>query len=600
MNPRDRNQSHKTFNNFFSSSRFKSGAQSHGLGSENPSFRKVSSVGLESNPVSRNETNKDDFRASFGVCEPHNKVADMLCIDCNVNICLDCVLFDAHKDHKIENNHSFLDTTVQFSALKAKVQKMQSGLSQANQDFRDRLEQSKSNKRAEILNGFAELTKELEKSRMKALLDLGDYFDRVNETFKAVKSRVQTRLTEISDLLGGTHNASLKPDKLRQELRNLKSVISSESFCNPIGLEKVELDFRCDTIKAIRDFCDVRADSRLGQNAKKATEEEENLFQSFSSLVGDIKESLELKTGFKSPRNFLASEIAEEKPERENRLLEVCRSIDEDNLSNNSNRARDRPRHVPATNRSNAQSGVNTLSNSYNEQKINLYQSRNEAFIIRSEPQKEMKNSATMRTFSKSPMRNDLDAERGQHQKAESSKSPLNKGLRRISTLHSIELSKPNVKKSKVLPEDFQSHNTVSANRQAGRERALQILNSASATRACVVDLSNFNLDDQFFAANGPLIRSLKSVRHLIINNNAIRDTGFKQILQCVIDLKLEALSVSGNLLENRSIEFLVDFSKHNTFLKTLSMKKNRFDLKSDTLKARIDYLHKKGITVLL
>ena len=96
------------------------------------------------------------------------------------------------------------------------------------------------------------------------------------------------------------------------------------------------------------------------------------------------------------------------------------------------------------------------------------------------------------------------------------------------------------------------------------------------------------------------MIRSLKSIRHLIVNNNSIRDTGFKQILQSVIDLKIEAISVCGNLLENRSVEFLVDFSKHNGFLKTLSLKKNRFDLKSDTLKARVDYLQKKGISVVL
>lgn len=595
MNPREKNPSSKNLATFLSSSRLKSGMTSHNFSSENPSFRKLSSANIDAFP-SRAESRQLEPKLSQNLCPRHAKVTDMLCVDCGVSICLDCALFEDHKEHKIENHQSFVDSSAQISQLKDKIYKMQKSLADAGHSFRERLETARTQRRSEVIFAFSELAKELERSRTKSLVDVSDYFEHIATSFKTLKNKVNNRINEIAELLCKPTDDECRPDKLRRELRNLKSVISSESFARPIGLKTLDLTFNQEAIRVIQNFCTLSTDANYKASKIVHPEEEDNLFQSFSSMVGDIKESLEIGHHLR-PDNHLTIgfEFDEEiKDPTSKRPFELSHSFDDDNNSHKSDRKRNRSKA-----NSNLNSKIGTLSNSYNDQAVSLYQQRAEkGQVTKSEPQKELRTSATMRTFSKSPARQEeTHLPSSKHQ---NSKSPFNKGLRRIATLQSIDITKSQIKKTRILAEDFQSHNTVSANKQAGRERAIQIINGAIATRTKVVDLSNFGLDDHFFTINTPLIRSLKSIRHLIVNNNSIRDTGFKQILQSVIDLKIEAISVCGNLLENRSVEFLVDFSKHNGFLKTLNLKKNRFDLKSDTLKARIDYLQKKGISIVL
>jgi hypothetical protein len=599
MNPRDNNSSSKCLNTFLGVNRIKSGKQSHNFTSEHPSFRKLSSANIDSFPPSQNDDSNDQPRVCFDMCQKHSKITDMYCVDCKAKICLDCALFDDHKDHKIENKPNFVNSSAQVSSLKNKIYKMQKNLTNASQSFRERLDNIKSKHRNSIIISYTELSKELERSKSKALLQVNDYFETISEAFKTLKNKVNHRISEIADLLCKPIDSEFKPEKLKRELSNLKSVISSESFARPMSLSNLQLNFNQETQKHVHEFCLLNIDPSFRASKIAGNFEEDNLFQSFSSLAVDIRESLEIARSPKNdhPELIFGSDFEyDKKEETQNHPFDIANSFEDDKKSqkSNSQKAKSKPR-------TNLHSGIGTLLNSYNDKGVNLYQSKNEDTIIRSAPQKEMKTSLTMKTFSKSPARKEDFLEREPtNVKMRDSKSPINQGLRRISTLQSIDIMKSQTKKPRIMAEDFQSHNTISANRQAGKEKAIQVLSSAAASRSLVVDLSNFGLDDQFFTTHGLLIRSLKSMRHLIINNNTIRDTGFKQILQNVIDLKVEVLSISGNLLENRSVEFLVDFSKHNSFLKTLSMKKNRFDTKSDTLKARVDYLQKKGISILI
>ena len=503
-------------------------------------------------------------RSSF--CLIHAKLLDMKCLDCDGSICVDCALSEAHKGHQIQNASPFAP---KFSEVKErlnfKLAKIKGNLTQTSKKFASKLEVLRKEKIDEVNVRFEQLVKELNRLQGKIISEIDLHYETIGNSHQVLKKGVEKKLTFLTSSLRTEKLGDL--EKIKQELKNLRTVIASGSFSSPTDNDTMQIIFSGGFEKSLTNFCTLSFKSLFHPIKKFSITDEDNLlFETLAENLASFPDDRAFDNSlaiYETPNNEEISLIEE----RRGDLIPVLKTLSETSTVHK------RPAHS----------------------KTPLDRERLLDFVSFSE-------------IVHSPIPRRQPSENIPHDNLRRKEpSPIPMGMRNsvtISQLRKLEPGRNTVGQTKtsnqLTSRESQMLKSSPHNRLLGKDKAIFLLGTPASAKQLVVDLTNTSIDDGFIKQNIRSFESLKAAKHLVLNKNAISVKGLNNLLKSVTNLKIETISLESNCLGNKVFDLLLYFCRFNSHLKTVYIRDNPIDRTIEETRQKIDQLKARKVEIII
>jgi hypothetical protein len=511
-------------------------------------------------------------------CESHGKPLEINCKTCKIEVCVDCALFYDHRGHQIERNNC-LENELQgrqstYGDFKERAENLLNQLIAISDGFEDTLQRKKCEVKEQIEKGFCDLKAEIESIRSSTIESVAQYYERIETSFREKEESLSMKLELFIHSINKKENSV---GSMKKELINLESVFEGKSISDPMYNDCFALSFDINTIQSLKNYCKFESMQMMGKkhSVLKLGEEDNLLQESFTdSVFKDLGET--------------ATRIDE-------RILESFHS-------------EVRPFKHPGRSESfHFQQFVKPVLPK--EYKMSVCEPTLNGRISRVQTVFRIDDEAVKKSEKfqfPSAMQKQTLTPRGELQQRflENSQGPVkNHG----SVIHRKAESQLLSDRSPFQRFDTSAHKRQSSRPQdtpRSEQRNINWSNRPPSTKniqkSQAINLTNFGLDDAKLEAYFKQTDLTPAIKTLTLNGNQITDRGIKFVLKEITPLNVENLYLAENNLKEKSLDYLLSFSKYNNSLKVVFMQDNKIDAKLHENKTKILKLKKSGIQVFL
>lgn len=202
-------------------------------------------------------------------CLKHGKPTFKFCLNCQVYLCLECVLSQSHFSHRTESKAETARSrttpdTEQVGGLMAEVKSLAATLKSENQTKQTFFI-------SQTRNNFANFSKELEKCRENSEVKIRDYFQSIEDSLDAWVANVTYKLFALGDTTDAHYRSNLEyeSEMARGDIKNISAELSTPDF--------LQLSFNVQKFEGVKDFCVMKINQPIFL-AKFKRNREDDLF----------------------------------------------------------------------------------------------------------------------------------------------------------------------------------------------------------------------------------------------------------------------------------------------------------------------------------
>jgi hypothetical protein len=491
-------------------------------------------------------------------CLKHSKPLEIYCATCEHDICVDCALFYDHRGHRIERSNGSRKHPSLLMDLRQRAEKMMEDSEQLNHKIEKDIISKRDSIKRLIEEKFAIVFEEVEKARDIALEFVVEHYEsyegKIRERIDFSREKVNKFITSLSKLT--------RPfETYRIEFEVLERNYGNDLLTDPMSGDILVVSFSDQLTQSIQAFCKTSLVNLKKRNSHTLK---------FGDDVNLLQESLN-ESAFK--------EINESSVGLDEKINEIFQSSQ------------------LMLNRSTLKSGsfAHTSNNIQN---------------TKSPFGNELKSSLCGTPVN--PNRQDKPGFFG-HLSEEASKKMEQLNISGAVTKHRMTEISNVLGRSRIDSQPFSERVSrpegVTPKRQSSRPLIRQVNEPRPSTytrpssikagvRPQCLNFAHFGLDDSKLEYQLNQTEIGQSVRTITLSGNHITERGVKFLLKLITPLNVETLFLSENNLRDRTLDYIISFSKYNTALKSVFLQDNKIDAKSAETKAKVAKLKRVGIQV--
>ena len=460
------------------------------------------------------------FQINEILCPIHCKKQEIYCVDCKLQICSDCALFEGHKMHLIES----------IENAQVKEQQRYSSLVEKMSHYKEL-----------VINGEAfcrNLKTELENDNVEVVNEFYDkIYSKVEESRKKVIKQISKKIEDNQSMV-----TSMKQtlEKVSADMREYE--LNGKQIGTFI---KLETEISKDTKMLERNLKSQKFIVELKESNLKLLKK-----QNWESVLDEILE-IKLEEEEKQPAYFTKNSNNPEK------YLAIDESIDpEENLLHENIQSIKDSKNYKSPMKINDSNSVSKFS----KYSPNLKLTHKKAAVSKSPNSINSVHSSRLKTL------------HSVNRPLASSGQSLYKNRQPSQTLS-------NNNKDSSMHKENRSGNTSCRSISPFlcvdkiKEKYTAIIERALASGEETVDLSNIELTNAHLKGVASLLATLPRLTTLNLSSNNLTDDGLKVILKGIMPLSIEYIFITGNKLGDYALDFFISFYKYNDKLKGIYLR---------------------------
>jgi hypothetical protein len=515
-------------------------------------------------------------------CQKHSRVFEIFCVDCDEEVCSDCVLFDDHKEHKYEQ---------------MKKRKTLQNIFEKKNELRTKIENVK-----KIFQGsFDVISKRIEDFEQDQKKILITRFNHIKQFFVKLESDNLDKLKLITKtLFSNLEDYRIKIETLEENINCKDASLFSSQNLNLIENEvkvfeeslndfdenyfaknlKFEMKFDplfeekfitfCEIIYSIKNFA---KNEKSSTTLEKDSQEEKLLL--YESLQDLIKTSNESKK--QNPRNF----------------DNYIKTPHKNNPPNTNNFFFEKEFNTPLAKKLDYHQNLDSSFQKNKNARLNKTNQKSCTSLLNIKNQTITPNILKTKNF-----------------ESQKDINPFNNKINTRSTSKVASRKKSFIVNSTV---SLLKHNDVSCNKE--NDKSENNNNPTQNTKHChfqnifeniekknlvTLNLSNLDINDKLLVSISSKIKKLKTLKTIKMERNSITDIGLKYLLKNIKENQVEFIFLNENNLKETAIDYLISFRKYNQYLKAVYMEKNHININESIVKTKIELLESKKLMLII
>lgn len=521
------------------------------------------------------------FKEKKENCKFHERIKELFCLDCNCDVCSDCILFDNHKDHKYEQIKKLKHRNEKknLEEIQGKLNNLKENFERILPTLNSKIDEYEKKQYILITEKFDNLKTNLikiEKSKLDYLKNVFEKYQNnlknYNDSLDNFGQKINSGKIEIHLLQRGIKDLEEKSDDL-----NFEKIINKSSF--EIIFQNNILENFC---KIKTNFNETIKDQKSSSTTleQKSPEEKLLLFESLQELIKNSDESK--KYSKKSSKDKIESNIQTPnklKPKKKRFFYEkefntpLSKKLHYKNIDSSLKKKNQRMNRT-------AQKSCTSL--------LNIRNTNFRPKILKS---KILKSKKELNPFS-STINDDLKRSKSKiHIRKKSFIASPNpsphkfKSVKQTSIFLCNKENDKNYEKNKSIPKkiNFQS-----------------IFENIERKNLVTLNLTNLKITDKILVSLSSKIKKLKSLKTIKIERNKITDIGLKYLLKNIKENQVEFIFLNENKLKESAIDYLISFRKYNQFLKAVYMEKSLINTNNHIVQSKVRLLESKKLMLIL
>ena len=524
------------------------------------------------------------FKEKKETCKFHDRFKELYCLDCQCEVCSDCILFDNHKDHKYEQIKKLKDINEKknLKQIEIKLKDLKKKFQNIFPSINLKIDEFEKKQYILINEKFDNIKLKLIKIEKTKL----DCLKKIFETYHNDLKIYNDSLNNFEKKLTSEKNVEL--NLLKTEINELEEKSDNLTFKKVIDKYNFEIKFENQILEKLENFCSIKTSKIIEQKSsstleQKSQEEKLLLLESLQDLIKNSNESK--KYSKKSSKimeiNIQTPNKLKLNPKKKRFFYDkefntpLSKKLEYNNIDSSLKKKNQRMNRT-------AQKSCTSL--------LNIKNSNLRPKILKGRILKAKKD---LNPFSNNDIKNLKRSKSKIHIRKKSFIASPSPSPNKFTSSRQNSILICN-KENEKLP-NFEKNKSVSK-----KINFKSIFENIERKNLVTLNLTNLRITDKILVSLSPKIKKLKSLKTIKIERNKITDIGLKYLLKNIKENKVEFIFLNENNLKENAIDYLISFRKYNQYLKAVYMEKSSINTKSHIVQSKVELLESKKLMLIL